>query len=165
MKLINTKKIKAKLKKTYKNKLKSFIDKKVKEKLKPIKKEIGYILQLIYYLFKENSFEKANSYIKLIKANMINFPDFIREYIEENFFPNYKSYIYYLEKPYKDKLDSTNNKTEGYFRATMPKGQKRKFRILNGIINQICHRGNCLIKNQKEKEKKLKNRKHCQSVV
>ena len=102
MKLINTKKIKAKLKKTYKNKLKSFIDKKVKEKLKPIKKEIGYILQLIYYLFKENSFEKANYYIKLIKANMINFPDFIREYIEENFFPNYKSYIYYLEKPYKD---------------------------------------------------------------
>ena len=87
---------------------------------------------------------------------MINFPDFIREYIEVNFLPYYKSYIYYLEKPYKGKLDDTNNKTEGYFRATMPKGQKRKYRTLKGLINQIYHRGNGLIKNQRENKKKEK---------
>lgn len=28
---------------------------------------------------------------------MINFPDFISEYLEENFIPYYKSYIYCLE--------------------------------------------------------------------
>ena len=64
-----------------------------------------------------------------------DFPKFITEYLEENFLPYYKSYIYYLEKPYKGKLDDTNNKTEGYFRATMPKGQKRKYRTLKGLIN------------------------------
>lgn len=53
-------------------------------------------------------------------------------------------------------MDDTNNKTEGYFRATMPKGQKRKFRTPEGIINQIYHRGNGLIKNQQEKKKKTK---------
>lgn len=150
-------KIESELKKTYKNETKTFIENKVKEELKPIKKEMGYILQLIYYLFKEESFEKANSYINLIKTNMVNFPDFIREYIVEYFFPHYKSYLYYLEKPYKGKLDRTNNKTEGYFRATMPKGQKRKFRTLNGLVNQVYHRGNGLINNQIEKEEKLKN--------
>lgn len=91
--------------------------------------------------------------MQLIKSNMINFPTFIKEYIEKTFLPNYKSYLYYLEKPYKNKLDDTNNKTEGYFRATMPKGQKRKYRTLEGLINQIYHRGNGLIKNQQEKQK------------
>lgn len=145
-----------KLKKTYKNKSEKFIEEKVNEELGSFKTEIRYALQLIYYIFKEESFDKAKSYVELIKANMINFPEFIKKYIEENFLPYYKSYIYYLEKPYKGKLDDTNNKMEGYFRATMPKGQKRKYRTLNGVINQIYHRGNGLIKNQKEKRKKEK---------
>ena len=136
-----------------------FIENKAKEELEPLKKEIRYALQLIYYIFKEESFDKANSYIKLIKSNMVNFPDFIREYLEENFLPYYKSYIYYLEKPYKGKLDDTNNKMEGYFRATMPKGQKRKYRTLEGLINQVYHRGNGLIKNQREKIKNEKSKR------
>ena len=144
------------LEETYKNKSDTFIEKKIEEELKPLKKEIKYALQLLYYVFKEESFDKANSYIKLIKSNMITFPDFIIEYIEKTFLPNYKSYLYYLEKPYKNKLDDTNNKTEGYFRATMPKGQKRKYRTFEGLINQIYHRGNGLIKNQQEKQKKAK---------
>lgn len=149
-----------KFEKTYENKSDTFIDKKVEEALQPFKQEIKYALQLLYYIFKEKSFDKANSYIKLIKANMINFPIFIKEYTEKTFLPNYKSYLYYLEKPYKGKLDATNNKTEGYFRATMPKGQKRKYRTLEGIINQIYHRGNGLIKNQIEKQENALSKRH-----
>ena len=148
--------IRQELEKTYENKSDNFIDQKVEEELKPIKKEIKYSLQLIYYVFKEKSFDKANSYIQLIKSNTIQFPIFIKEYIEKTFLPNYKSYLYYLEKPHKNNLDNTNNKTEGYFRATMPKGQKRKYRTLEGLINQIYHRGNGLIKNQQEKQKNSK---------
>ena len=85
---------------------------------------------------------------------MIHFPEFIQKYVDNTFLSNYKSYLYYLEKPYKNKLDDTNNKTEGYFRATLPKGQKRKFRTFEGLINQIYHRGNGLIKNQQEKQEK-----------
>lgn len=61
---------------------------------------------------------------------MKNFPNFIEDYIEKTFLPNYKSYLYYLEKPYKNKFDNTNNKTEGYFRATMPKVKKGNFELL-----------------------------------
>ena len=141
------KKIKVKLEKKYENASNSFIKEKVKEELKPFKDENRYALQIIYYVFKEESFKKATTYIELIKANMINFPPYIKEYIEKNFLPYYKSYLYFLEKPYKGKLDSTDNKTEGYFRSTLPKGQKRKFRTSKGVINQVYHRGNGFIKN------------------
>ena len=151
--------IKDQLKIRYENKSEKSINKKVEEELKPFKNEIRYALELIYYLFKEESFDKAESYIKLITSNMINFPDFIKHYIGQNLLPYYKSYIGYLEKSYKGKLDHTNNKTEGYFRATMPKGQKRKYHIFKGVINQIYHRGEGLIKNQREKQEKRKNRK------
>ena len=148
-----------KLKNTYENESEKFIKEMTDEELKPFKMEIQYALELIYYILKEKSFDKAESYIQLIKANMVNFPEFIREYLEVNFLPYYKSYIYYLEKPFKGKLDDTNNKTEGYFRATMPKGQKRHYRTLNGLINQIYHRGNGLIKNQRERKKNEKPRR------
>ena len=52
-------------------------------------------------------------------------PIFITEYIEKTFLSNYKSYLYYLKKTHKNKLDDTNNKTEGYFRATMPRSKKK----------------------------------------
>ena len=35
----------------------------------------------------------------------------------------------------------------------MPKGQKRHYRTFKGLINQIYHRSNGLIKNQREKIK------------
>lgn len=66
--------------------------------------------------------------------------------------PIYKSFLYYLEFPHKGKLDRTNNQTEGFFRATMPKGQKRKYRSLKGIINQNYHKGNGWIKNKRKKD-------------
>ena len=149
-------KIKSKLEKQYENKSQTFINDKVEDELKPIKDENKYVLQLLYYVFNEGSFDKALCYVELIKANMVNFPKVIREYVEDVFLPNYKSYLYYLEEPYKGKLDDTNNKIEGYFRATMPKGYKRKFRTFKGLINQIYHRGNGLIRNQKERNKHKK---------
>ena len=96
------------------------------------------------------------SYMKLLKANSVNFPPFLKKYLDEEFFPCYFKFIHYKEKPHLNKLDRTNNKTEGYFRATRPKGQKRKYRSLQGLINQIYHRGNGLIKNQRENQKKEK---------
>jgi len=79
-------KITQELKKTYKNKTKNFIDEKVENELKPLKKEIKYVLQLIYYVFKEESWEKANSYIKLIKANMKNSPILLKNILKKHSF-------------------------------------------------------------------------------
>ena len=70
------------------------------------------------------------SYMELLRANAVNFSPFLKEYLDVEFFPYYYKFIHYLEKPHLNKLDRTNNKTEGYFKGTIPKCEKRKFRTL-----------------------------------
>lgn len=141
------------LKKTFKNPSQKFIDEEVEKIVKEEKREIRYALEILYYLFKERTYSKALSYIELIRANLIIFPEFLKEHLENNFMSIYKNFLYYLEFPHKGRLDRTNNQTEGFFRTTMPKGQKRKYRSLEGIINQNYHKGNGWIKNKRKKEK------------
>ena len=104
----------------------------------------------------ENSQKLKNlteQYIELIRANLIIFPEFLKDHLEKNFMPIYKNFIYYLEFPHMGKLDRTNNQIEGFFRTTMPKGQKRKYRSFEGIINQNYHKGNGWIKNKRKNKK------------
>ena len=148
------------LKQKYDEASDDFIEEKVNEFIKDLETEISYSLKLLFYLFQERTHVKAMSYMKLLKANSVNFPPFLKKYLDEEFFPCYFKFIHYKEKPHLNKLDRTNNKTEGYFRGTMPKGQKRKFRTLKGIINQIYYKGRGWIKNSiKSKEKRRLKRK------
>ena len=49
-------KLKQKIEKTYPNMSRSSIDDQIKEELKPLKKEIKYALQLIYYIFQGDTY-------------------------------------------------------------------------------------------------------------
>ena len=40
----------------------------------------------------------------MLKREIINFPDFLQEYINNNFMPIYKKYIKFLLKKYNGKL-------------------------------------------------------------
>ena len=42
----------------------------------------------------------------------------------EKFFPEYKKFIYFLEKRHKEKLDNTKNQIENYMGNTMLRTQK-----------------------------------------
>lgn len=141
------------LKNTLKNPSKKIIEDEVEKIIKSEKREIRYALEILYYLFKEESYFKALSYIELIRANLIIFPEFLKDHLEKNFMPIYKNFLYYLEFPHNGKLDRTNNQIEGFFRTTMPKGQKRKYRSFEGIINQNYHKGNGWIKNKRKNKK------------
>ena len=110
------------LKKRFKNPSQKFIDEEVEKIVKDEKREIRYALEILYYLFKERTYFKALSYFELIRANLVNFPEFLKEYLENNFMPIHKKFLYHLEFSHKDKLDRTNNQTEGFFRSTMPRG-------------------------------------------
>ena len=61
--------------------------------VKHFKKETGYYQQLFYYLFKERTYYKELSYIKLLKMNINTFPEFFKEYFLKNFFPRYKKFF------------------------------------------------------------------------
>jgi hypothetical protein len=116
-------------------------DNEIKEKSKQFisnyKSEINEYLSLIYQLFKQQTYDKAIQYIDLLKRESINFPKLLKDYVDEKFFPEYKKFIYFLEKRHKGKLDNTNNQIENYIGNTMPRAHKKKFRTMEGVFNQI----------------------------
>lgn len=69
-------------------------------------------MELFRYLFKQQTHDKALAYIELLKQELKNFPAVLKNYLSKNFFPEYKKFLYFLKKPYKGKLNSTNNQTE-----------------------------------------------------
>ena len=85
----------------------------------------------------------------MLKRELINFPDFLQEYIMKNFMPYYKKYIKFLKKEYKGKLDSTDNKLENYFGNTLNKYIKKIFRTKQGLFNFIFQRKNGWNENNK----------------
>ena len=81
-------------------------DNEIKEKSKQFisnyKSEINEYLSLIYQLFKQQTYDKAIQYINLLKRESINFPKLLKDYVDEKFFPEYKKFIYFLEKNIKE---------------------------------------------------------------
>ena len=59
-----------------------------------------------------------------------------------------KKYIVFLEKDYKGKLDSKNNKIENYFGNTLPKRIKNIFTTKYGLFNFISNRKKGWVKNK-----------------
>ena len=93
---------------------------------------------LIYQLLKQQTYNKAIRYIKLLKRESNNFPKLLQKYMNEKFFPEYKKNSFHcLEKRHKGKLDNTNNQIENYIGNTMPRAHKKKFRTFEGVFNQI----------------------------
>lgn len=85
----------------------------------------------------------------MLKREIHTFPDYIAEFIIQNFMPIYKKYIVFLQNEFKGKLDYTNNKIENYFRNTLPKSIKKIFRTKKGLFNFISRRKNGWVENNK----------------
>ena len=91
----------------------------------------------------------------MLKRELINFPDFLQEYIMKNFMPYYKKYIKFLKNEYKGKLDNTDNKLENYFGNTLNKYIKKIFRTKQGLFNFIFQRKKWLERKQQISIKNL----------
>ena len=76
-----------------------------------------------------------------------------QDYLNKNFFHDYRKYLIFLEKPFIKKLKSTNNKLENYFGNTLDKHTKRIYRTSEGIFDYIMARKNRWIVNQKNPNK------------
>jgi len=48
------------------------------------------------------------------------YPEHLSNYLNKNFFPEYRKYLRFLEEDYKNHLEPTNNKLENYKGNTMP---------------------------------------------
>ena len=121
---------------------KSKLDELVENKIKELKSEINIYKQLIFELFNQQTYDKALNYMDMLKQEFINFPEILQKFLEKDLFREYKKYIWFLKKEYKGKLTRTDNDSEMYFHATLPKSEKKRFRTEQGIFNQIFNRKN-----------------------
>ena len=125
------------------------LNKLVKKELKEIKEEINIYKELIFELFEQQTYDKAISYVNLLKQEINNFPEVLKKFLIEDFFPEYKKYLWFLKKEFRGKLTRTNNPSETYFHATLPKAEKKRYRTKEGVFNQICNRKNGWMKKLK----------------
>ena len=125
------------------------LDKLVKKEIEKLENEINIFKQLLFELFEQQTYDKAISYVNLLRNEINNFPEVLKKYLIKDFFPEYKKYIWFLKKEYKGKLTRTDNDSEMYFHATLPKAEKKRYRTENGVFNQIFNRKNGWMKNIK----------------
>ena len=118
------------------------LNKIIKIEINKIKEEINIYKELFFQLFEQKNYNKAITYINLLKNEINNFPDVLKNYLINDFFPEYKKFLWFLKNEFKGKLKRTNNDSEMYFHATLPKAEKKRHRTKNGVFNQILNRKN-----------------------
>ena len=86
-KLVNTeankiaKKYRAQLKKENPNLSKTKLNEMRDEKKKEFKEEMGEFIELFMAFKEQQTWNKAKNYIEMIKRELINFPEFLQEYL------------------------------------------------------------------------------------
>ena len=81
----------------------------------------------------------------------------LKNYLIKDFFPEYKKFPWFLKEEFKGKLTRTNNNSEMYFHATLPKAEKKRYRTKNGVFNQISNRKKWLDEKNKIPTNKMTN--------
>ena len=111
------------------------LDKLTKKEIEKLKDEINIYKQLSFELFKQQTYKKAISYVILLKNEINNFSEVLKNYLIKDFFPEYKKFLWFLKDEFKGKLTRTDNNSEIYFHATLPKSDKKRYRTKNGVFN------------------------------
>lgn len=122
----------------------------IKKEKKDVKSKMWEYIDEFMELFKQPTFDDAIEYINFLKGEMKNYSTHLANYLEKNFFPEYRKYLRFLEKDYKDKLDSTNNKLENFNGNTMPKYEKKIYGTKRGLWSALMHKKDGWIKRRNE---------------
>ena len=105
--------------------------------------------QFFFEIFEQKTYNEAINYVNLLKNEINNFPEVLKNYLIKDFFFLYKKFLWFLKDEFKGKLTRTDNSSEMYFHATLPKAEKKRYRTENGIFNQILNRKNGWMKKLK----------------
>ena len=94
--------------------------------------------------------KKQLVYIDLLKNELKGFPKLLSEYLNKNFFSQYRKFLKFLENPFKGKLEGINNKIENYLGNTLDKHSKKIYRTPEGMFAYIMSRKNGWIENRNQ---------------
>lgn len=126
------------------NKIKEIVDCEKDE----LKSEMWDYITEFMEIFKHDSLNEAIEYINYLKTQMEYYPKHLSDYLNRNFFPEYRKYLHYLENRFEGKLDPTNNKLENYNGITMPRYEKKSYRTKLGFWSAAMLKKDGWIKNR-----------------
>ena len=144
--LINkeTNKFKNQFKKDLKNSNPNYSESKInylaKKEAKSYRKQFKIFHDEIKEIFEQDTYDDALNQINKIRTKITEYPSFLAEYLNKNFFPIYNRFIIFLKKEVKDKLEKTNNKCENYIGKILKKSRKGDFKTISGVFDYICHK-------------------------
>ena len=101
----------------------------------------------IMKLFDIDDYDEVVKYIHELKSSSNDYPETLRKYMHNEFFPYYSNFILYKHKDFEGKIPKTNNVSEQKIRYCATKYEKNKYRTPLAFFNHVVARVNNLIKN------------------
>jgi transposase-like protein len=88
----------------------------------------------IRQIFDTTNYETALNLLDKLLSNLDDIPPFLRRFITKKILPNLNRLTQFMQNP---KIVRTSNCIENYYRQTLPKAYKRKYKIIKGLINYL----------------------------
>ena len=116
------------------------LDKLVKKDMKEIIEEYKDYKKEIFEFYDKESYEEAQECIFELKTKSRDYPEPLRKYLNNEFFPNHSHYILYKQEGLKDKIPKTNNISEQKIHFCATQSEKKKYRTPLGFFNHVLSR-------------------------
>ena len=98
-----------------------------KTRLKKYYKEIRQI-------FDTTNYETATKHLKELLSCFDDIPRILKRFITKNILPNLNRLTQFMHNP---NIARTSNYIENYYRQTLPKAYKKKYKTTKGLINPL----------------------------
>jgi len=98
-----------------------------KTRLKKYFKEIRQI-------FDAQNYETASNLLEELLSHFDNIPHILQRFITKKILPNLNRLTQSLHDP---KISCTSNHVENYYRQTLPRTNKKKYKTIQGLINYL----------------------------
>src|ERR1039457_1236351 len=98
------------------------------------KTKLNKYFKEIRKIFDTNNYKTATKDLKELLKCFDDIPQVLQRFITKNILPNLNRLTQFMYNP---KIARTSNYIENYYRQTLPKAHKKKYKTINGLINYL----------------------------
>jgi len=88
----------------------------------------------IQEIFDAQNYETASNLLGELLSHFDNIPHILQRFITKKILPNLNRLTQSMHDP---KISRTSNQVENYYRQTLPRANKKKYKTIHGLINYL----------------------------
>ena len=116
------------------------LKKHVKEDMKEIIEEYNDYKKEIFEFYDKETYKEAQKCILKLKTKSRDYPEALRTYLDNEFFPIHSHFILYKHRDFKGKIPRTNNISEQKIHFCATQSEKKQYRTPLGFFNHVLSR-------------------------